>query len=144
MVDYGQSSVEFIVVIGVALLVLAVMITHGEEKYLNFRDELRVSRVKASLKDVANSVDFVYEQGKGAKTRISVSIPMAAEINISTDADGTGVIEGTVYVRGNPSTFLEFVDANLTGSLPNSSGTFCIDIECLGAEVNISRSSGSC
>ncbi len=140
----SQTSVEYIIVLGMALTVLVIMLTMGQEKYQNFRDEVRVSKVKATLKDISNSVDFVYEQGKGARTRIYVTFPMAAAINLTTNANGTGIIEGTVYVRGTPSSFFQFVDANLTGSLPTTSGGFCIDVECLGEFVNVTRSTGDC
>jgi hypothetical protein len=140
----GQAAVEWMVVLSVAMLVLAVMLSFNEENYRSFRDNLRVSQAKASLNDLENAVNFVYSQGLGAKTRIYVTVPEASNFTVNTLSSGEGQIEALVYIRGKEEYFEVYTQANLTGSLPEKAGQYCIDVECLGEVVNITRSSGSC
>jgi hypothetical protein len=140
----GQAAVEWMVILSVAILLLAVMLSFNEENYLSFRSNVKVSQVKAALNDLKNAADFVYSQGQGAKTRMYITIPSAANFTITTLSSGRGQIQAVVHVRGDEQYFDVYTDGNLTGSLPQDTGGYCIDVECLEGVVNISRSAGSC
>ena len=140
----GQASVEWMVILSVAILILAVMLSFNQDSYQSFRSNLRVSKAKSTLNDLKNAADFVYSQGSGAKTRIYVTIPHASNFTITTLSTGKGQIQTVVYVKGREEYFDVYTNANLTGSLPSNAGGYCIDVESLEEVVNISRSSGSC
>ncbi|MBD3388459.1 MAG: hypothetical protein GF416_05255 [Candidatus Altiarchaeales archaeon] len=140
----GQAAVEWVVILSVAILILAVMLSFNEENYLFFRNNMKVSKAKAALNELKNSADFVYSQGSGAKTRVYVTIPVETNITIETLSTGTGQIQAEVLVNGEREYFDVYTEANLSGSLPEKGGSYCVDIECLGEVVSITRSSGSC
>jgi Tfp pilus assembly protein PilE len=140
----GQASVEWIVILSMAILILAIMLSFNENNYQSFRDNVRVSKAKATLNDLENAVDFVYSQGEGAKTRLHITLPEASNFSVATLSTGKGRIQGIVYVRGEEEYFDAYTDANLTGSLPSEAGGYCVDVEYVNAKVNITRSGGSC
>jgi len=136
----GQAAVEWMVILGVAILVLGVMLSMNEESLQFFETSLRVSKAKASLSQLKNGADFVYSQGSGAKTRVYITIPAATNFSVRTLAAGQGEITATVYVRGKPEVFDAYTDANLSGTLPQKSGAYNIDIGYDGDDVVFSRS----
>jgi len=140
----GQAAVEWIVILSVAILILAVMLSLNEDNYRFFRNNVKVSTAKSTLNELKKSADFVYSQGKDAKTRVYVTLPPSTNFSINTLPTGRGVIAAAVYVDGKTEEFDVYTDANLTGSLPTTSGSYCIDVHSLGGTVNITRSDGSC
>jgi len=140
----AQATVEWVVVISFAILILAVMLSFNEDNYLSFRSNVKVSNVKATLNDLKNAADFVYSQGSGAKTRLHATIPYETNITITTLSDGKGQIQAVIKVKGGEQYFDVYTDGNLTGSLPSKAGEYCVDVECLEGAVSITRSGGSC
>jgi hypothetical protein len=140
----GQAVVEWMVLLSVAMLVLAVILSLNEENYAFFRNNVKVSQVKSALNGLKNAVDFVYSQGTEAKTRIYVTVPSGSNFTIRTLEGGGGQIEAVVYVKGGEQPYDVYTDANLSGVLPSVSGSYCMDVEYVGPQVNITRSDGSC
>jgi hypothetical protein len=140
----GQAAVEWIVVMSVGILVLAIMLSLNEDSFQLFRGSVRVSQTKAALNDLKNAVDFVYSQGTGARTRLYVTVPPSVNVTFGTLPGGSGQIQAVVYVGGKSEYFDVYTDAAIVGSLPNAAGGYCVDVEYQGDAVNISRSGGSC
>lgn len=140
----GQAAVEWIVIMSIAILGLALMLSMNEENFRFFRNNVKVSQAKVAINDLKNSVDFVYSQGRDARTRLHVTIPSSCNLSVSTLPAGGGQIEAVVYASGKEEDFQAYTDANLTGGLPQTSGGYCIDVEYAGAAVNIGRADGSC
>jgi hypothetical protein len=140
----GQAAVEWIVVLSVALMILAVMLSMNEDNYQFFNNNVKVSKAKGAVNDLKNAVDFVYSQGKDAKTSVYVTIPPGTNLTVDTLPAGKGQILAIVYVKGQEESFDAYTDANLTGSLPAAAGSYCIEVRYSGPEVSVSRSSGSC
>ena len=140
----GQAVIEFMVVLSIAMLILAIMLSFNEDSYWFFKDSVKVGQVKATLNNLKNSVDFVYSQGEDAKTRLYVTIPPSSNFTITTLSSGKGQIQAIVYLSGNEQYFDVYTDANLSGTLPSNAGSYCVDVEYMNGLVNITRSSGSC
>jgi hypothetical protein len=140
----GQASVEWIVILSVAILVLAVMLSMNDDNYQFFTNNVRAGKVKAALGELKNAADFVYSQGKDARTRVYITIPPAANFTAKTLPAGKGQIQAVLYVKGKEEYFDVYTDANITGSFPTASGSYCMNVEYMEAAVNISRSTGSC
>ena len=140
----GQAAVEWIVIISVAMLLLAVMLSFSHDSYGFFLNSIKVGKAKAALNDLKNAADFVFGQGKDAKTRVYVTIPDSCNLTLRTLPGGEGQMQAVVYADGKEQYFDVYTDANLTGSLPSKAGSYCMDVECTGASVSITRSGGSC
>lgn len=133
----GQAAVEWIVIMGVAMLVLGVMLALNEDGYRFFQSSIRSSQAASATGQLADAADFVHSQGEGAKTRLYVFIPSATNISVETLSTGGGRISAASFNKGE---FERFTTANLTGSLPNVRGSYNIDLEYDGEKVIISRS----
>jgi hypothetical protein len=140
----AQAAVEWIVIMSVAILVLAIMLSMNEDNYLFFKNSVKASQAKAAVSDIKNAVDFVYSQGQDARTRLRITIPSSTNLTVATLAGGGGQIQARVWVSGKPQDFDAFTDANLSGVLPQTGGGYCVDVVYDAPAVNISRSGGSC
>ncbi|MBD3261212.1 MAG: hypothetical protein GF334_05935 [Candidatus Altiarchaeales archaeon] len=144
--DSGQSTFEWMIILAVSLVMFLVMLGLNEDSLDRFNQDLRVKQAKNSAKKLVNAVEFVYRQGGGAKTRVYLKVPAATWVNISTNVNGSGILEFTVGVAGGNVSIIEGTNVNLTGGLPDnvSDGGICVDVVSLGQVVNVSRSGGSC
>jgi hypothetical protein len=140
----AQATIEWMIILSVSILILAVMLSFNGDNYSFFENNLKASQAKASLNDLKRAVDFVYSQGEGARTRLLVTVPSSSNISVRTLDGGSGEIRAAVWVSGKREDFDVYTSANLTGSLPTLSGSYCMDVWYTGGLVNISRSTGSC
>ncbi|MFH0861522.1 MAG: hypothetical protein V1875_00695 [Candidatus Altiarchaeota archaeon] len=140
----GQAAVEWIVILSVAILILAVMLSMNEDNMRFFNDNIKVGKAKAALNDLKQACDFVYSQGRDARTRVYVAVPDSTNISISTMQAGGGRIQAVAMVSGKQEIFDVYTDANLTGSVPQVSGGYCVDVEYSGLGVELGRADGSC
>jgi len=140
----GTVAIEWMIMLSMGILILSLIMSMNEDNHSFFRNNVRVSKAKATVNDLADAVDFVYSQGRDARTRVYVTVPAAVNITITTLSSGKGQIQALVYVNGKEEYFDAYTDANLTGSIPWKEGSYCMDVECFGELVNITRSTGSC
>jgi hypothetical protein len=140
----AQATIEWMIILSVSVLILAVMLSFNGDNYSFFENNLKASQAKASLNDLKRAADFVYSQGEGARTRLYVTVPASSNISVRTLSSGSGQIQAIVRVSGKEEDFDVFTAANLTGSIPTLSGSYCMDVLYTAGWVNISRSTGSC
>jgi hypothetical protein len=140
----GQAAIEWMVILGLGLMVLSAMIAMNNDTYSSFKGNFKVSKVKGSLNELKNAVDFVFSQGKDARTRVLITVPASVNITVGTVSSGRGQIAANVFVDGKQEFFDVYTEANITGAIPDKEGSYCMEVECLGEVVNITRSSGSC
>jgi hypothetical protein len=140
----AQATVEWMIILSVSILILAVMLSFNGDNFSFFQNNLKVSQAKATLNDLKRATDFVYSQGEGARTRLMVTVPSTSNISMKTLDGGSGQILAVVFVNGKQEEFDVYTDANLTGGLPAVSGSYCMDVLYSLGQVNISRSTGSC
>lgn len=140
----GQAAAEFVIILGVSMAILSFIWYLTQERYNDFQENVRVAKAENSAKRLKDAVDFVYRQGAGAKTRLYLTVPEATDVSVYTTADGTGVAEFFVHLHNNYSSVYAYSYANLTGEIPNVTGSYCIDVISLSGVVNVTRSTGSC
>jgi len=140
----GQAVVEWMVILSVAMLVLAIMLSMNEDNMAFFNNNMRVGKVKAALNDLKNAVDFVYSQGRDARTRLFITIPDSANLTVSTLPDGSGHIQATVYLSGRQEYYDVYTQSGLAGVIPSKAGGYCMDVEYGDSAVTITRSNASC
>jgi hypothetical protein len=140
----GQAAIEWIVILSIAMLILAIMLSMNEDNYQFFSNQIRAGKVKAALNDLKEAVDFVYSQGMDAKATVLITVPTACNISVNTLPGGKGQIDAVFYEKGKIQYYDVYTDANITGSVPSKEGSYCMVVEYSGPEVNITRSEGSC
>ena len=144
MTGRGQASVEWAIILGVSVAVLTVILYANQSRYEEFNIEVGSAKAENSLRRLVDAVDFVYQQGEGARMRVYFTVPPAAHTSMYTTVNGTGVVEFTYYKKGDATHLSEYTSANLTGAIPNATGGYCLDVVSLGRSVNVTRSGGSC
>lgn len=131
----AQISVEFLVVIGLVLMMLAPLWFSLYRGIADEQESLRISSAKTALSRIARAAELVYIQGEPAETTISVSFPSGIA--------NTSIGNNETLIRlSYKSTFIDVVEptkTNIMGVLPNSSGIHKIRIRAMeGGYVNIS------
>lgn len=132
--NLGQTSIEMLVIIGVALLAVLVffMLTQSQG--------VQVSKTKISteatntVSDLVSAAKEVYAQGVGAKKQVYVTIPQGYEQNESF------VGNKAIKLRAAGNDYVQTVEFDVHGSLPSTSGSQWVWVVSEGNRVRIGRS----
>lgn len=105
----GQYSLEYLMVLGIAMFVLITTMYFVYNQSNRLNDEVNVERVLAAGEAIVDNVEFVFPLGKDSKTTISFSSPIPLS-NFTVEGDlGVGqtlIIEMDIY--GQPTELLFF------------------------------------
>ena len=112
----AQSSVEFLVILAVGLLLAGVVgyFVFSQKSDVSVRSE--IDSAQLSLNDIAKAADDVFVQGPGSKKRIQVFIPESVELSSS------GILEKTVFAKLYDNTVSSSSKVVLKGALPSQKG----------------------
>ncbi|MFH0961882.1 MAG: hypothetical protein V1820_04325 [archaeon] len=131
----AQISVEFLIVVGLVLLMLSPLWFSLYRSVADEQETLKISSAKIALSRIARASELVYIQGYPAETTVVVSFPSGI-VNYSLGNNETVL---RISFKG---TFLDVVEpskTNVTGSLPTAAGLHRVRIRAEeGGYVNIS------
>ncbi|PIU21905.1 MAG: hypothetical protein COT14_03955 [Candidatus Diapherotrites archaeon CG08_land_8_20_14_0_20_30_16] len=114
--EKAQSSVEFLVIFGIALLFFLLLFAYSSS-YLISQDKDTVQKTTQYYLDtLTKAANEVYFQGVGATKKIYFYVPGGVDFN------DTGVQNSTAYIGLFGSTLWSKADINLIGDLPRSKG----------------------
>jgi hypothetical protein len=131
----AQTSIELIVILSLMLSIFIVIVVSNNNMLSTSTSRLNQDKANSALDDISNAANSVYQQGTGAKTRVYVSVPQSA-FN-STVFNKT--IKLQMYVKGQRiQTVYRLFDFDINGTLPNSSGSYWVDVEAYDSYVNMS------
>lgn len=106
----GQSSVEYILLVGVIIVVAIPLFFYGLSKT---KDDLRINQLDDAVISMAKTADSVYALGLGSKDVIVVDIPKG----VKTASASGKTLELTMGVYGSDSDFVRTSVANLVFAL---------------------------
>jgi uncharacterized protein (UPF0333 family) len=130
----AQVSFEYLIMI--ALILAAVTITYV---YVNQQQQLGTSSTQAQVAadSIRNAADNLYAQGPGAKTQIRIVFP-DAYISSKSSLGGTAgnliLIKIALPSQGETDV-IAITRGNISGSLPETSGTKYLSLELLTTGV---------
>ena len=131
----AQAALEYMVVVGIALLVLTPIALEGMQSVDEFKKDMNVLKAHDALAQVADAAKIVYFQGPPSTMTIRVIYP---DKIVLSNASGT-----EAYFRidtgGATTDIVEFFDFNVTGNISGGAGERTIYIEALPNAVNITR-----
>ncbi len=105
----SQSSVELVIILAVFILVMGALVAVVQEQYTASQNKIRVEKTRYTLNELSKAVDRVYQEGVGAKTKISIEIPSGVkEIGVKEN-----VIIITLYMQGGESDFVAGASENV-------------------------------
>lgn len=124
MGKWGQSSVEYVLIVGLILVILVPLFAYSINKV---NSEIKVNQADDAVTTVANSADIVYSLGPGTKKFVQITIPGGV---VSSLVNGT-LVQLQMHIYGSTSDFYDTTIAPVSGELPIEKGTYTISIEAL-------------
>ncbi|MEK6817075.1 MAG: class III signal peptide-containing protein [Nanoarchaeota archaeon] len=118
----GQVSVEYIMIVGIVLLLLIPIFYVSSEKISN---EVKVSQANDAVTSLARAVNVVYSLGPGTKRFIEITIPGGVE---STEVNGK-LIQIRLHLFGGTSDVYATAITNVSGYVPSERGTYHLPLE---------------
>jgi uncharacterized protein (UPF0333 family) len=151
----AQVSLEYMVMLGVSLLIFATIIAYSMNMLGSVQSQLSVDTGYKAVEEIKEAVDFIYVHGHPSKIRRSVTVPAGVEnitildnvvkMQISTGYQLTDIYDVT---KGNMTgiEFLAFVCPTeiATGRVVCRQGTYIIDLQSmpLSAEYTVNITAG--
>jgi hypothetical protein len=135
----AQVSIEMAVILGISLIVLAIFFVINTDVQSTFNSKYSNDILKTSLEDLATSGKSIYVQGVGAKTTVTITLPS----NVYNASIANRTITFNTYPVVDTDLFVpvyRIVDYNISGTLPNASGTYIVQLTSLGGVINVSYS----
>jgi len=130
----AQVAIEYLVIVSFALMVLIPYILYLKDVSQNYSENNKLVIAKNSVDKLGQVADWVYSQGEGAKTKIDILIPEGVDEIILTDH----IINWKVRTSSGVSDIYYTTVANITGSIPTSSGYVNLVVQAIKDGVNVS------
>jgi hypothetical protein len=132
----AQVAIEYLAIVSFALLVLIPYALYLQSASRNLSEENDLTIASNSVQKIGQFSDWIYSQGKPAKTTILIQIPKNVE-----EISFNGKIMNWKVRTGSGTSDIYYISAaNLTGSLPTAPGYYNILIQAIENGVNISVS----
>lgn len=132
----SQVSVEYLVIISVAFLILTPLIVYSYQLFIGYKDETKIALAKDLVKKVGEGADWVYSQGYPARMCLKVTVPEGV-----TEAS---LLNKTVLLKiktvAGETDIYHNTNAPLNGSLPVKAGVYKICLIAFPEYVNVSES----
>ncbi len=128
----SQAALEYMLIVGLVLAILAPLVLYV---YQQAEVSTRMQQAEVAVNAIAAAADNLYAQGPGAKSTINVFLPAG----YSGGSVSNRTVNIKVFISSTYADVIALSKANLTGSLPASSGYKQIVLEMLSSGlVNVS------
>src|SRR3989338_5367793 len=127
----AQASTEFLLVMGMSLLVLAIVFVLSNDQSSAINSKKSELQAVSAASDLANAARQVYAQGKGARRTVSIKLPP------SYNQSASRVAPYTIVVNAGGTDYVESTSFILSGTLPGTSGVSALLVENAGTSVVI-------
>ena len=130
----GQSSIEYIILIGLILAALIPLIYYTTERSSN---DIRINQADQSVQTVANAADNVYTAGPGNREYIQIVLPSGVQSFTVKDRD----IIMNISIYAGVSNIHARTIANVvnTTPLPRDQGTYNLIVKMTDQRVEVSK-----
>lgn len=125
----AQVSVEYIIIISVALTVLIFISLYSTKYIQGYREDSAVSTAGNTVRKIGENADWVFSQGPPAKVTVEIYIPEGVEeITLENRTILFRMKNRDVYYRTIPL---------LNGSLPSKSGHYMVSLVAYNTYVDV-------
>lgn len=128
----AQSSIEYIILIGLLLAALIPLIYYATSKSAN---EIRLNQADQTVQTIAKAADNVYTAGPGNQEYIQFTLPTGIQNFIVKDRDI--IINLTIYSSVSNIHARAIAPVTNTTPLPKGSGTYNFVVRMTDKEVQI-------
>lgn len=120
----GQASLEYFIVVSIALLILAPIIALSQQTSMDMEDFRNAVSLKQTIDNINNAANLVYAQGEPSSVIISVIVPQ--KVN-RIECGDTYIDFRIMTIYGNNDYILSF-PFNISCSLPLTYGKFKVKV----------------
>lgn len=137
----SQAALEYMIVVGLAFLILAPIALEGWKSADGFSRDLNILNAKNALDQISDAAKIVYFQGPPSTMTIKVTYP---DRIIASNVSGREAYF-RMAVAGSPTDIVALFDFNVTGDISGGPGERTIYIEAVHNDsidydfVNITR-----
>ena len=123
----GQSGLEYMMIVIIAMLLMTPAILKGTTLLSDMKMETNVMLAKNTINSISDATESVFAQGEPAKITIHAKFP--ENINVATVNSGEIMIRLNAY--GGVTDIVNNFDFNVTGTLPQENGYYDISIQAV-------------
>lgn len=127
----GQSTIELITIVAVAIIILAVLVDFTANQVDYLQKQQAVKTAELAIQSLVSTADVLYTQGVGATRYVQLTWPYGVESN------GTGIQNHSIVVNVYGTTVSGTAIPSLTGTLPINSGLQNIRVRAFDGFVMI-------
>jgi len=139
----GQASVELLAVFGIALLSILFFAVFASDSLADNQHQADVRQARMSAQKLAEAADYVYAQGPGATTTVTIDLPGSVDFDpektfigkppsAPSNAAPTAI---NINIFGGDVT--SYSRAPLAGAFPPLAGTHALNVTSQGGVVSI-------
>ena len=118
----GQNAIETLIILAVIIGIFTMMIVVNQDVVKSYNSKFTVDRTNSALNDITNAAQSVYQQGVGAKTRVTINFPDGVD-NITFK---NNIIK---FRLGNNNLIQKKFEFNVTGKLVSNEGRRWVNFE---------------
>jgi len=118
----GQAGLEYIAILLLLLLALIPIVYFG---YQDVNAKNSLAQANAAAQQIVFAADQVRMQGEGSRMIVRVTVPQNVE---STKVGNNEIILRVRGLGGGLTNIYGIASANLTGSFPNATGIYLINV----------------
>lgn len=120
----GQSSVEYLIIVGIILVALIPLFFYSIDK---INSSLKINQAEDAVSTLGSAANIVHSLGPGTNKYVQITIPSGVESSI---VNGT-LIQLKVHVYGSTSDFYATTAITVSGNIPTEKGTYTISVLAL-------------
>jgi hypothetical protein len=130
----GQAAMEYLSVMGFALLLIIPIIIVFFSQSQDVTDQLSMNQVRSIGRDIVTSAEKIYYLGEPSQTILKVYMPSKI-LNIVVQQHA---LVFNMSINNAVSEVVFASNVNLTGNISAQSGIRYIKVKAVGGEVNLS------
>ncbi len=127
----GQTSTEFLVLLGIALFVLLVMVFISNAQLGDISTLKEQNDAKNAVRDLSSAAKDVYAQGEGAKKKVYIVLPS------SYDPDASMIQNHSILLNARETDYIAIKGFEVHGNFPGTSGAHWVWVISEGNRVRI-------
>ena len=138
----AQASTEFIIILGVSLVVMLVFFTLALDFLFSVRSQRDYNDALSSVELLAAEADSVHAQGAGAEKIVQITLPSSTTFSpdvtyIGRPLNSVAGKSNTIAISLNGTVLSATTSSNVVGSFPSYSGVHHMRVTSYGNFVSI-------
>jgi len=141
MARFGQAATEFLIILGVALVVVMLFFSLSANMLTGTKTQQNYDDARASVAALVEAADSVYAQGEGAMRKVAITLPGDTNFGSGYTYIGAPTIDAAtqtgININVNGTDVFGQTETSLAGRFPSAAGKYFMRVTSRGAIVDI-------